>query len=160
MSSLNARLFIAFLLALALTILPLPELLIGIRPPWVLLLALYLQYYIPERFNVGILFTTGLIMDVLLSTVIGEHAFALTLVSWIASSKTRRFYFFSIGQQMGLIAVFSLLYQFTIVTIDAFSGFNISFISAIGSSIASVVLWPWVRLIAEDTLLVKLPFRR
>ncbi|STX37869.1 rod shape-determining protein MreD [Legionella feeleii] len=94
MNSLNLRLIIAIMLALVLTILPLPDLLVGLRPPWVLMLVLYLQYYLPDHFNISLLVIIGLMLDVLLATVIGEHAFALCFVSWIASNKARRFSFF------------------------------------------------------------------
>lgn len=160
MTSLNSRLCIAFILALILTILPMPEFLVGIRPPWVLLLVLYLQLYMPDYFNLIVLFLLGLILDVLLSTVIGEHTFALFLVTWAASNKARRFYCFSIAQQMTLIGFFSLMYQLTIVIIDAFLGFHVAFISVLGSSMMSVILWPWIRLISEDTLLVKVRYQR
>lgn len=155
MSSMTLRLAVAFLLALILTILPMPEILLGTRPMWVLMLILYLQFYMPDCFNLFVLFMLGLILDTLLSTVIGEHTLALSLVSWIASSKARRFYFFSIGQQMILIGFFCFLYQIIILTIDAFLGYHVGFASVIGSTVISVLLWPWIRLIAEESLLFK-----
>lgn len=155
MTSMTLRLTIAFLLALILTILPMPEILLGTRPMWVLMLILYLQFYMPDSFNLFVLFVLGLFLDTLLSTVIGEHTLALSLVTWIASSKARRFYFFSIGQQMMLMGFFCFLYQIIILTIDAFLGFHVGFVSVIGSTAISVLLWPWVRLIAEESLLFK-----
>lgn len=149
----SLRLGIAFLIALALTILPLPEVIVGVRPPWVLLLVLYMQYYLPERFNLVVLILVGLVLDALLSTIIGEHTFTLTVVSWLASTKVRRFRFFSIGQQMGLIAVFCLLYQGIIFMIDTYLGFYVNILDVIGSTVISVLLWPWIRLLSEDTLL-------
>lgn len=155
MSLMTLRLFTAFFLVLILTILPMPTLLLGTRPMWVLMLILYLQFYMPDRFNLFVLFALGLILDTLLSTVIGEHTLALSLVSWIASSKARRFYFFSIGQQMILIGFFCFLYQIIILTINAFIGYHVSFVSVVGSTAISVLLWPWVRLIAEESLLFR-----
>lgn len=160
MNSLVPRLIVAFLLVLVLTILPMPVILQGARPLWVLMLILYLQFYMPAYFNLIVLFMTGLLLDVLLSTVLGEHTLALSLVSWIASSKSRRFYFFSIGQQMTLIGFFCLLYQLIIVTVDAFPGFHVSFIAVTGSTMLSVLSWPWIRLIAEESLLVKVRYTR
>lgn len=156
MNSLPLRLFIAALLALALTILPLPELLLGLRPAWVLLFLLYLQLFLPNYFNIIILLILGLALDALLSTVLGEHAFALSLVAWLASSKARRFRLFTIGQQMALIGFFSLLYQLVILILDASLGYYSGFIMVLSSSVTSVLLWPWVRLIADDTLASKM----
>lgn len=160
MNSLNVRLFIAVIITLALTILPLPDLLLGLRPPWVLMLVLYLQFFLSDHFNVVILLIIGLALDVLLSTVLGEHAFALSLVAWIASNKARRFRLFSIGQQMTLVGFFCLFYQMIILLIDASLGYHVWFIMSLGSSLISVLLWPWVRLIADETLLVKAVYRR
>lgn len=160
MNVIYPRLILAFILALALTILPMPELLNGIRPSWVLLLVLYLQFYLPDYFQVWALFVVGLILDVLLSTVIGEHAFALTVTAWLINSKSRRFYFFSIGQQMALIGLFSAIYQGLLMIITASLGFHTGWIGFVGSVVSSVILWPWVRLVLEDTLLKSAVRRR
>lgn len=152
MRGLDRRVSFAFLLALILTIIPLPEVLMGARPPWVLLLSLYLQFYRPTSFNLSVLVFLGLALDVLLSTVLGEHVFALTFVTFFANSKARRFYFFSIGQQMGLIAVFTLLYQFVLCLIDGFLGFKVQLIGSASSVLLSIMLWPWIRLAAEEFL--------
>lgn len=47
MNFVSLRLFAAVIIALALTILPLPEVLLGLRPPWVLILILYWQFFCP-----------------------------------------------------------------------------------------------------------------
>jgi len=160
MISLIPRMFLAALLVLALSILPLPELLIGLRPPWALVFLLYLQFFLPDQFNLVLLLILGLTLDVLLSTILGEHAFALSLVSWVASTKARRFRHFTMGQQMALIGFFCLLYQTIILMIDASLGYYYSFIMPLGSTLLTILLWPWVRLLADDTLAVKMVYRR
>ncbi|KTD18917.1 rod shape-determining protein MreD [Legionella jordanis] len=160
MNSLGLRLFVAVILALALTILPLPELLTHLRPPWVLILVLYLQFFLPNQFNLFAVLIVGLLLDVLLSTVLGEHAFALALVTWIASSKERRFNFFPMWQQMALIGFFCLLYQLLIFIVEAFLGYRISLLMLSASAGVSMVLWPWVRLIADDALRSKAVYAR
>ncbi|KTD31479.1 MULTISPECIES: rod shape-determining protein MreD [Legionella] len=157
MNFVSLRLFAAVIIALALTILPLPEVLLGLRPPWVLILILYWQFFLPDYFNIAILLIIGLALDVLLSTVLGEHAFALSLVTWLASSKARRFRLFSMGQQMALVGFFCLLYQTLIVMVDASLGYYYGFLMLLGSTAISVLLWPWMRLIADDTLGSKMP---
>ncbi|KTD06773.1 rod shape-determining protein MreD [Legionella jamestowniensis] len=154
------RLFIAVLISLALTILPLPDFLTGLRPPWILMLILYLQFFLPNYFNVTLLLIVGLLLDVLLATVLGEHAFALSVVTWLASNKARRFYLFSMGQQMALIGFFCLLYQTLIMMIELFMGYHISFIMSVGGAAISMILWPWVRLLADDTLRAKTAYSR
>src|SRR5438552_12980666 len=98
MNKMSTKVMIGFVFALLLTILPMPGIFQGIRPIWVLLLLFYLQFYLPDFFNLLLLFVLGLLLDIILATVIGEHILALTLVTWISSGKARRFYFFSTGQ--------------------------------------------------------------
>lgn len=149
------RLLLVFIIALALTILPLPELIVGIRPPWVLLITLYIQFYIPDRFSVFILVMLGLVLDSLLATILGEHIFALSLVSWVASTKARRFRLFSISQQMALIGIGVLIYQITLFFIDVILGNYASIVDIVGSTIISILIWPWIRLLAEDSLIIR-----
>lgn len=147
MMQLRARLLLLFVAALILSILPLPEMMYAFRPPWVLLLVLYIEYFLPGSFKISSLLLVGLILDTLLSTVLGEHSFALLLVTWIASSKTRRFQFFSMMQQICLIGFFCLLYQTIISFTDALLGYNYSIISPVASSLIGMFFWPWIRLL-------------
>lgn len=159
MKNLYLRLGIGFLGALVLSILPIPDFLSAFRPPWVLLLVLYIEYYLPGNFRLTTLLFTGLLLDVLLSTVIGEHSFALLLVTWIASSKSRRFQFFSMIQQICLIGFFCLLYQSVISFIDAMLGFHYSLLMPLASAVLGMFFWPWIRLLGDGSLLSRLAYR-
>lgn len=155
MITLNIRLFLALFIAFVLTILPLPEMVMGFRPPWILLFVLYIQFFLPNYFNVTLLLFLGLCIDVLLSTVIGEHAFALLLTTWFAAGKARRFNFFSLLQQMMLVAVFCLIYQLTIFLIDAFLGYHNGLWTLTGAIALGMFFWPWVRVLADSSLLIE-----
>ena len=155
MIRLNVHLFFALFIAFVLTILPLPEMMVGFRPPWVLILVLYVQFFLPNYFNIFLLFFLGLCLDVLLSTVIGEHVFALVLTTWFVAGKVRRFYLFSMGQQMVLVALFCLVYQSILFLIDAFLGYNNGPWLIVGTALFSMLFWPWVRVLADSTLLYR-----
>ncbi len=157
--NLRLRLVLGFIIALMLSILPMPEIIADFRPPWVLLLILYIEYFLPGNFNQTTLLFVGLLLDVLLATVIGEHAFALLLVTWIASTKSRRFQFFSMMQQIFLIGFFCFLYQAIISTTDFLLGFNYNLVMPFTSALISMFAWPWIRLLGEDTLLIHLVYR-
>lgn len=159
MMNLRVRIAVGFIVALLLTILPIPEMLSAFRPPWVLLLVLYIEYYLPGNFKLTALLLVGLLLDVLLSTVIGEHSFALLLVTWIASTKSRRFQFFSMTQQIVLIGFFCLLYQSIISFVDALLGFHYSVLFPVATAILSMFFWPWIRLLADDALFIRLTYR-
>lgn len=159
MKNLRLRLWIGFIGALVLSILPIPELISTFRPPWVLLLVLYIEYYLPGNFKLTALLVVGLLLDVLLSTVIGEHSFALLLVTWIASGKSRRFQFFSMLQQICLIGFFCLLYQSVISFTDALLGFHYDLMMPLASAVLGMFFWPWIRLLGDGSLLTRLVYR-
>lgn len=158
MKKVGIKLFIFFLAALALSILPMPEFLSAFRPPWVLLLILYIEYFIPGTFSIITLVLIGLFLDVLLATIIGEHSLALLFVFWLASIRSRRFRFFSMFQQIILIGIFCFLYQLIISTTDAFLSFNYSLVTPFASALLSMFLWPWIRLLGESLLLPHLSY--
>jgi rod shape-determining protein MreD len=145
--TLNIRLFFALFLSFVLTILPLPEMIMAFRPPWVLLFVLYIQFFLPNYFNITLLFLLGLCLDVLLSTVIGEHAFALVVTTWFAAGKARRFSFFAMIQQMLLVALFSCIYELIVYLIEAFVGYHNAPWIIVGPAVLSMFFWPWVRIL-------------
>lgn len=130
--------------ALALSILPLPKLLQVIRPPFVCLVFLYIQYYQSALFRVSALFIFGLLLDSLYSTVLGQHAFALVLMSWLANTKSRRFSFFTMGQQMGYIAVFTALYVSCNALIGMYFGLKTSSLAMGFTVLMAALFWPWL----------------
>lgn len=149
----SMSIFLGFLCVLVLTILPLPDLLLPARPPFVLLYILYIEYFLPGNLKLPAFILLGLVLDVLLASVIGEHSFALLFVTWIAISRSRCFQFYSMIQQIVLIGFFCLLYQTTIVTIDALLGFYYNVWSPLLSGLAAMLFWPWMRVLADDILL-------
>ena len=143
------RLFLSLILFLILTIIPLPNFMMGIRPPWVLMLILYIEIYMPNYFSVALILFVGICLDALLSTAIGEHSFALLLTAWIASGKLRQFRFYSILQQMLLITVLSFIYQLVVFSIDALLGYDHSIWIPCITALLALMVWPWMRILLE-----------
>ena len=153
--TLNLRLLCVLLFAFMLTITPLPAVIATARPSLVLLLVLYLQFFLPAYVNSIVIFLIGLSMDILLSTALGEHAFALLLTTVVTAGKARRFSFFSLGQQMILIAVFCLVYQSIIFVIEACLGYHNGLIMLVAPALISMFLWPWLKLLADNSFFIK-----
>jgi rod shape-determining protein MreD len=153
MRTLNVRLLFSLIAAFGLSIIPLPDILMAFRPPWLLLLILYIQFFLPQYFIVTLLVFLGVCLDVLLSTVIGEHAFALILTTWIASGKVRRFHFLAMIQQLGFIALLCFVYQSILFLTDAFLGYNYQLCMVVGPVLGSLFLWPTIhRLLCHMTV--------
>ena len=135
------RIFGLVLGANFLTILPLPAQISGIRPAWVLLCLLYLQMYLPKYFHVLVVLLLGLCLDALLSTPMGEHAFALLVTTWLMDGRTRRFMFFSIMQQMLVVGLACGCYQLILFIVDASFGHMTEVSTVWGVAISSMIFW-------------------
>lgn len=138
------RIFCLILGADVLSIIPLPAYLSAMRPAWVLLLVLYLQAYFPSYFHVLGVMLLGFCLDALLSTPMGEHAFALIITTWLMVGRTRRFPFFSIMEQMLLIGLAACGYQLILYIVDASFGHNSSLYQVFGVTLTSMLCWPWI----------------
>ena len=141
------RLLLACVIALILSIIPIPNFLSNFRPSWILLLALYCQIYLPNCFSLVVVVFFGVCLDVLLSTTLGMHALALVITTWIASSRVQRFHIFPLSQQMVLLALFCLIYQGVLYLVDTHQGFHATLLNVLGGTFMSLLAWPWVQLL-------------
>ncbi|KTD22377.1 rod shape-determining protein MreD [Legionella londiniensis] len=153
---LKPRFLLLLSLSFVLAIIPLPEFLGDLRPSWAFILVLYLQFFMPQYFNVAAVFLIGLCLDVLLVTTLGEHAFSMLLTTWLAASKARRFSFFSPTQQIILVGFFCYVYQFLLIILDAFQGYHYEFWPGLCRAAMTMLLWPWFKSLADKILLPKL----
>jgi rod shape-determining protein MreD len=91
--------FIGFTLALALVFDLLP---LGRQPAMPDMLAVALVFWNvhqPRRVGVGVAFLFGLVMDVHQGALLGQHAFAYTLLSFVAITIHRRLLWFGVIEQ-------------------------------------------------------------
>ncbi len=74
---------LSFLVALLLTILPLPQSWVWYRPAWVLLVLLYWLIDSPDRVGIVSAFFVGLLLDVLVSPLLGLNALLYTCLAFL-----------------------------------------------------------------------------
>jgi rod shape-determining protein MreD len=147
MNNTNTGFFIVPLTLIAafiLTLLPMPGWAVWLRPAWVLMVLSYWAMVMPDRVNVGTAWVTGIFLDVLEGTLLGEHAFALTIVVYFVVRMSSRLCMFPLVQQ-GLSMFFLVLfYQFILFCIQGFLGALPNSWLYWSSSLTSMLLWPWV----------------
>ena len=84
------RIALTALVALILTVLPLPKWLDVLRPAFLVLTVLYWSINTPRAAGIGLGFLCGLVLDVFQGPVLGEHALALSIVAYIAVREHQR----------------------------------------------------------------------
>lgn len=142
---------VSFLVAMILSIIPLwdaiPAELGYLRPEWVVLVLFYWVIALPHRVGIVTAWIVGLIVDVLLGSLLGQHAIAFIFVAYVAMVLYQRLRMFSIWQQsmiVFLVIGLSQLINFSIENIVGFGDWNILYLLA---AVVSAMLWPWVFLL-------------
>jgi rod shape-determining protein MreD len=150
----NQNLWIAVpvtvLFALVLTLLPMPEWTVWLRPAWVMMVLIYWSMTSPQYVNVGTAWTVGIILDVLNGTLLGEHALALVIVTYFVVRMHSQLRVYPIPQQAIWVFLFVLLYQFVLFCVQGFLGELPKTWLYWSSSATSMLLWPWVYTIMRD----------
>lgn len=141
---------ITLIVALVLTLLPMPEWTIWLRPAWVLMVLIYWAMIVPIRVSVGTAWSIGLIVDLLDGVLLGEHALAYTIVIYFVSRMHIRLRMFPLLQQGIFVLIFILLYQFIIFCVQGFIGELPSSHLYWLCSITSTLLWPWLFVLMRD----------
>jgi len=135
------------LLALMLTIMPMPINVDAFRPDWVLIVMCYWSIALPNKVNVFTAWILGFIIDVLLGSVLGVHAGAMALCVYIAAVNYQKIRNFSLWQQALIVSVLSALYHLLTFWLEHFLT-NVPFlISYLYPVITSLIIWPWAFLL-------------
>ncbi|WP_313402156.1 rod shape-determining protein MreD [Stenotrophomonas sp.] len=90
---------VSFLLALLLALIPLPEVLLPMRPYWLALVLAYWVIETPDKVGLGFAFSIGLLADVMFGGILGEQALRLVMMAFILQRFRARIRFFPLSQQ-------------------------------------------------------------
>lgn len=94
---------LTFLLALVLTVLPLPTLLNQARPAFVLLTLVYWVLALPHRYGIFTAFVIGLTLDVISGKMLGLNALLLSLLAYISIKQYSRVRMFTRPMQAAFV---------------------------------------------------------
>lgn len=135
---------LSFLLALLVSILPLPNWLQLIWPQWLLLILIYWVLALPYRVSLGIAWLSGLMLDSAYNTLLGEHALAFTVVAYLAYRFHRQILMFPLLQQAVCVFFLVLVYQALLVWVQGMLGLLTNVYLFWLSAFTSMLLWPWL----------------
>lgn len=109
-------------LALVLTIVPLPGGLAAFRPEWIGLVLIYWSLALPARVGLGVAWLTGIVQDVLQATLLGAHALSLTLAVFIILQLHQRIRNLPIWQQALNVLVILLMARISLLWVRGLGG--------------------------------------
>ncbi|MEJ2453429.1 MAG: rod shape-determining protein MreD [Candidatus Thiodiazotropha sp.] len=138
--------YLSLLVGFLLTIMPMPEWAQSYRPQWVALILIYWCMALPERVGVGVGFTTGLLLDVLSGTLLGQHALGLSVIAFLALKLHLRVRVMPLRQQVFSIFILLLVERLLALWSTGAAGYPTPSLLYWVTPVVSMLLWPWTYL--------------
>ena len=133
---------VTLLVAGWLELLPLTDALDYLRPQWLVLAMIYWAIALPHRIGVVWGGLIGLVQDVLLGSVLGQHALAMTLAVYIAQSTYKRLRVFPPLQQSAVVFLLVGVAVISSYLVQDFAGRALlSPMTMLISAVVSAVFW-------------------
>ncbi|TAN00239.1 MAG: rod shape-determining protein MreD [Rhodanobacteraceae bacterium] len=142
--------WIGIVLALMLMLMPLPAVLLPLKPYWPALVLIYWSLEASDRVGIGLAFGIGLAADLLNGALLGDQALRLAVLVFIVSRFRSRLRFFPMWQQS--LAVWLLLLNNHVLQalIRAFAGDPaMPALSWLAPAVGAAI-WPFVFLVFDD----------
>jgi rod shape-determining protein MreD len=114
--------YVSALIALTLSLLPLPQFMTIFWPNLLVLVVLYWSTMTPRAGGMLVGLLAGLTLDLMTGSQLGQHAFALSLVTYLAIRLHLLTRAKPIFEQALFVAIALLVYEVTLWAIDGFSG--------------------------------------
>jgi len=139
----------SLVIAIVLTVLPLPPVLAPFRPYWVALVVIYWNLEAGRLRQLGQAFALGILLDLLTGTLLGQHAIGLVVLVFLLERFRARIRFFPPWQQAA--AIFALLLNDRIIHlwVIALEGNRWPSWQWWLAPAVAVLLWPWLFLLLD-----------
>jgi rod shape-determining protein MreD len=142
--------FLSFVVAYILTLIPLPAWAAFYRPEWVILVLIYWCLSLPKRIGIAIGWLVGLMMDVLTGAVLGQHALALVVIAYIMLRWHRRIRQQTIWQQALNVLLLVILERLLKGWVHGIGGHSVNGWRFWMPAVTSMLLWPWLFIVLRD----------
>jgi len=116
------RIFITVLLALFLSVVPVPGWFDAARPAFLVLTVLYWSIAVPRAGGLTLGWIAGLALDIFQGSILGQHALALSLVTYIAVREHQKIRSKPVFQQSLIVMGALFIYEFVVFAIDGWTG--------------------------------------
>lgn len=146
----NWAIMVSLVVALFLTVLPMPVWAEELRPQWVAMAVIFWSLAAPERFGVFSAFGTGLVLDVASGTLLGQHALGLSVVAYVAVELHRRVLAYPLWQQAVFVWVLLLVKRLLSLWVLGATGQPTPTLVFWAPTFLGLLLWPWIYVVLRD----------
>lgn len=141
---------VTFLIAFILEVLPVPSWAIWLRPHWTLLVLIYWVMDLPYLVSLAWAFCVGIFLDLLTTSLLGEHAFALVVITFAVLKLHKLIRVYPVMQQTIIICILLCLYQLLIFMVQGFISTTAHAFAYWLPTFTSTILWPWMYILLRD----------
>ncbi|MGJ0625671.1 rod shape-determining protein MreD [Xenorhabdus bovienii] len=139
--------WLSFLIAIVLQIMPWPEQFYMFRPTLLVLCLIYWLLAIPHRVSVGTGFVLGIITDLLQGSVLGAHALAFSIISFLMVFKFQLIRNMALWQQALVVVALSTLMNLCVFLAHALIPKTHFHPEVFWNGLVNGILWPWLFLL-------------
>lgn len=137
------RMLSSALVALILTALPLPPWADMLRPQFLVLTVLYWSVNSPRTGGIALGFFSGIMLDIFQGPVLGEHALALALITYIAVREHQRIRSKPVFQQALIVFAALIFYELVLFLIDGWTGHPVTSPLRWIHTVTGALIWPF-----------------
>jgi rod shape-determining protein MreD len=138
------RLVLTVVVALVLSELPLPSWLAAVRPAFLVITVLYWSIAAPRVGGIGLGFCSGLALDVFGGSVLGQHALALTAITYVTVREHQKIRLKPSFQQALIMLGALVAYEFILFAIDGWTGHPMTSALRWIHTLTGALIWPLV----------------
>ena len=136
------RVLLTVVVALVLTVLPLPSWLDAVRPAFLVITVLYWSIAAPRVGGIGLGFFSGVALDVFRGAVLGQHALALTAITYVAVREHQKIRLKPSFQQALIMLGALVAYEFILFAIDGWTGHPMTSPLRWIHTLTGALIWP------------------
>ena len=153
----SGAVIISMVMAFAITMIPLPEVLEKWRPEWVALTLVHWALMVPRKTGILLAWCSGLFLDALYGSSLGQHALGLTFVVFISLRMRPRISLTTLSHQLTVLLFALGTYLLINLWVLGFTGNSPSAWVYWLSLVGSLLVWPIYHWLL--TLLFMMPTR-
>lgn len=132
------------LLALVLSIAPVPSGWLDYRPEWLALIVFYWAFRAPAQFGVFFAAALGLMLDVLESSPLGVNALAMAVVAFLVLTVHQRLRMYPLPQQSATVFLLLGINQMLVHVIKQSLGADNTGFGYLWPALTAALLWPFL----------------